>query len=82
LKSIKSLDLDYLDLYLIHWPGTKGMKPEDSRHPERRKQSWAAMENLFTEGLKHMHIYYFTCVSVSELFDLYRDLNQCQKLCI
>ena len=50
LKSIQNLDADYLDLYLIHWPGTKGLKPEDSRHPERRKQSWLAMENLFAEG--------------------------------
>lgn len=39
-KSLKSLDLDYLDLYLIHWPVK-----------EKYLDTWTAMEKLHKEGL-------------------------------
>lgn len=38
--SLKRLGLDYLDLYLIHWPGD---------HDEN-KRSWRALEDLYFEG--------------------------------
>jgi diketogulonate reductase-like aldo/keto reductase len=41
---------DHLDLFLIHWPGSKGLKPEDIRHKALRKESWLAMEKLFQDG--------------------------------
>ncbi|MFC1545084.1 aldo/keto reductase [Gemmatimonadota bacterium] len=39
-QSLKSLDLGYVDLYLIHWPVE-----------EKRGDSWRALETLYEEGL-------------------------------
>ncbi|XP_067380342.1 aldo-keto reductase Mvan_2161 isoform X2 [Channa argus] len=34
LHSLSQLDLGYIDLYLIHWPGTQGLAVDDKRNPE------------------------------------------------
>lgn len=50
LKSISDLDCEYLDLFLIHWPGVQGRKPEDSSNKQLRLESWRDIEELFSEG--------------------------------
>ncbi len=40
-QTIKNLKTDYLDLYLIHFPGTK----------ERDREVWRALEDLYEKGL-------------------------------
>ncbi|XP_050418734.1 glyoxal reductase isoform X1 [Patella vulgata] len=50
LKSIADLQCEYLDLYLIHWPGGQGLQPSDIKHKQLRQGSWQAMEDLYEEG--------------------------------
>lgn len=50
LASLQNLKTDYLDLYLIHWPGSQGKQPEDPSNVQLRMESWQDMERLFQEG--------------------------------
>lgn len=50
LHSLKQLDCDYIDLYLIHWPGKQGLKSEDPGNKLYRQKSWEAMEKLKESG--------------------------------
>ncbi|KAL8600593.1 hypothetical protein ACOMHN_062464 [Nucella lapillus] len=50
LQSLAKLQCDYLDLFLIHWPGTQKLQPADSRHKANRLGSWAAKEQLYKQG--------------------------------
>lgn len=46
--SLEKLQLDYVDLYLIHWPNPIGLR---DRWKEANAASWRAMEELVEEGL-------------------------------
>lgn len=47
-KTLEDLRLDYLDLYLIHWPASKSQFPN---WVELNNETWRALETLYREGL-------------------------------
>jgi diketogulonate reductase-like aldo/keto reductase len=46
-ETLRKLGLDYLDLYLIHWPNPAGFR---DRWKEANAETWRAMEDLYKEG--------------------------------
>jgi len=56
-ESIRLLQVDYLDLYLMHWPGCKtgyplkkGVSCPPDWKPSMRNDAWRAMEDLYLAG--------------------------------
>lgn len=47
--SVERLGLDYLDLYLIHWPNPKSLRENDA-WKKRNAEVWRAMEDLYNAG--------------------------------
>lgn len=47
--SLRELETDFIDLYLIHWPGTSRLKPEDPLNAKNRCASWEALEEVYRE---------------------------------
>ncbi|KAM8899274.1 aldo-keto reductase-like [Spinachia spinachia] len=68
LSSLSQLDLGYIDLYLIHWPGTDGLEVTDQRNSGNRAQSWATLEELHAQGkLKAIGVSNYTAAHMREL---------------
>ncbi|MDR1781429.1 MAG: aldo/keto reductase [Bacilli bacterium] len=64
-ETLKKLDLDYLDLYLIHWPN-----PLKYRNcwKERNKDVWCALEDLYKKGkIKSIGVSNFNITHLKEL---------------
>ncbi|KAF4637379.1 hypothetical protein G7Y89_g703 [Cudoniella acicularis] len=70
LKTLASLQTEYLDLYLIHWPG---MARKSSSSPENKKlriQAWNILNEAKKEGLvRHIGVSNFTSQHIQELED-------------
>ena len=49
--SLKKMDVEYIDLMFLHFPGTKGLEKDDPKHIENRHGSWKALEEFVDKGL-------------------------------
>ncbi|KAG8196598.1 hypothetical protein JTE90_014159 [Oedothorax gibbosus] len=68
LASIETLQLSHLDLYLIHWPGSAGIKTDNPLNAELRKESWLQLEDLYKEGkFKAIGVSNYTIQHMKEL---------------
>jgi len=49
LGSLERLGIDYLDLYLIHWPGVAGTAIQSPENSTTREKTWKAFERLYQD---------------------------------
>ena len=73
LESLKKLRTSYTDLVLIHWPGYKGLQPEDPKNAEMRKETWTVLEQALDDGLvRSIGVSNYTVRHLIELFEYAR----------
>ncbi|KAG5880451.1 hypothetical protein JTB14_028784 [Gonioctena quinquepunctata] len=65
--SLKKLDCDYIDLYLIHWPGTYNQKDNNAN---MRSKSWKQMVEAVKAGsVRNIGVSNYTVRHLKELLD-------------
>ncbi|XP_074861494.1 glyoxal reductase-like isoform X2 [Carettochelys insculpta] len=68
LRSLEQLACGYLDLYLIHWPGTQGKPQEEQGNRQRRLESWRVLEGMYHAGhLRAIGVSNYTLGHLQEL---------------
>ena len=70
-KSLENLNTDYLDLYLIHWPGVQGLNVDQvDINRKLRLESWRVLESLYEEGrAKAIGVSNYNVTHLKELLD-------------
>ncbi|KAI6684231.1 hypothetical protein NL676_030144 [Syzygium grande] len=74
-RTLENLQLDCLDLYLIHWPvsmrkGSVGFKPENLTQPDI-PSTWKAMEALYRSGkARAIGVSNFSSKKLGDLLDI------------
>ncbi|RFU33899.1 hypothetical protein B7463_g2407, partial [Scytalidium lignicola] len=70
LKSLSSLQTDYLDLYLIHWPAGAKLPTSSPENKRLRIEAWNVLNEAKQEGLiHHIGVSNFTPQHIQELID-------------
>ena len=55
-RSLLNLKLNYVDLYLIHWPGKQGIKQNDPSNKKLRHDTWVALVGIQKNSRKIKHL--------------------------
>eukprot|EP00123_Amoebidium_parasiticum_P006406 comp17355_c0_seq1/m.16631 comp17355_c0_seq1/g.16631 ORF comp17355_c0_seq1/g.16631 comp17355_c0_seq1/m.16631 type:complete len:295 (-) comp17355_c0_seq1:74-958(-) len=67
-SSLKRLNLSYIDLYLVHWPGVQGKKHDDPDMGRVRRETWRALQDLYKQGrVRAIGVSNFTIRHLDEL---------------
>jgi diketogulonate reductase-like aldo/keto reductase len=70
LQTLQSLQTDYLDLYLIHWPAIARKAASSAEHKRLRLEAWRILSEAKHEGLlRHIGLSNFTPQHIQELVD-------------
>ncbi|KAE9373129.1 Aldo/keto reductase [Stipitochalara longipes BDJ] len=70
LQTLHSLQTDYLDLYLIHWPAVARKAASSPEHKKLRLKAWRVLNEAKCEGLlRHIGVSNFTPQHIQELID-------------
>uniref|UniRef100_A0A182SKI5 NADP-dependent oxidoreductase domain-containing protein n=1 Tax=Anopheles maculatus TaxID=74869 RepID=A0A182SKI5_9DIPT len=67
-RSLTNLQTDYLDLYLIHWPGVSGMQVTHPDNVKYRMATWNALCKMQLEGcLRSIGVSNYTVKHLEEM---------------
>lgn len=66
--SLENLGLDYIDLYLIHFPGASRTQAQNPKNAELRIETWNAFTKLYDQGkVRAIGVSNFTIRHLTEL---------------
>ncbi|KAI1729123.1 aldo/keto reductase family domain-containing protein [Ditylenchus destructor] len=81
-KSLEDLQTEYIDLFLIHWPGCSKLKSGDEKNKEIRYQSWQCLEEFYKAGrLRSIGVSNYNVNHLEELLErcsVAPAVNQCE----
>lgn len=69
-KSFDNIGLDYIDLYLIHFPGAAKVNAQSPQNKELRIEAWKEFIKLYDQGkVKAIGVSNFTITHLTELIE-------------
>lgn len=82
-RSLQYLQVDYIDLYLIHWPGVSGLNVTSSENKSYRTMTWTALAKLHKSGhCRSIGVSNYNVAHLEELLadcdDVPPSVNQCE----
>ncbi|KAJ3375704.1 hypothetical protein GGF31_002908 [Allomyces arbusculus] len=68
LGSRAALQVETIDLVLIHWPGAAKLKPDSPENPRLRRETWQDLERAVRDGLvRYIGVSNYTAAHLREL---------------
>lgn len=76
IKSLERLELDYIDLFLIHFPGTAKFNVKDSMNKQMRQETWEKLVEIYDDGkAKAIGVSNYTTKHLQELMTHYHSVT-------